>query len=149
MVGTHFSGSSLCTCWMCTARPPAVFRRRGHKLHLKCFAFWCCINTVLPTHRSTQPPNPNRQRRTLFILELALTVPAPRADDLTPMLCQNLRNQHRRVKRTCLFFFFAILLCFEAGAVGGKGDGVGRRVRACDNFALSCPELGPDATWKR
>lgn len=30
---------------MCTAKPPAVFNRRGQRLHLKCLAFWCCIST--------------------------------------------------------------------------------------------------------
>lgn len=42
---TYLSGSSLCTCWTCTAKPPAVLSFRGQCLHLKCFAFWCCIRT--------------------------------------------------------------------------------------------------------
>ena len=99
---------------MWTARPPAVFRRRGHILHLKCFAFWCCMRTG--GRGISAPRVHNTLTRTLFILKFALTVPAPWPDDLLLVsfhACWSLRGP------TCLFFFLAIVL--RATSFGGKG----------------------------
>ena len=104
----------MCTCWMWTARPPAVFRRRGHMLHLKCFAFWCCMRTG--GRGISIPRMHNTLTRTLFILKFALTVPAPWPDNLLLLsfyACWSLRGP------TCLFFFLAIVL--RATSFGGKG----------------------------
>ena len=104
---------------MWTANPPVVFRRRGQRLHLKCLAFWCCISTTAVVNIAID--SQEGARHTFLILELPLTVPAPRAEDLGM-----LKDKHEcPVKpRTCLFFFFAIVTAKRRRSRGERGEGV-------------------------
>lgn len=86
----YFSGSNLCTCWMWTARPPAVLSRRGHMPHLKCFAFWCCMRTECGIRALLFCVK--KDWHTFFIFKLTFAVPAPRA--------QNLKNQRHVIQNT-------------------------------------------------
>ncbi len=114
---------------MWTASPPAVLRRLGHKLHLKCLAFWCCIKTgEAMSVRSKR----RRVELTFLVLELPFTVPTPWSEELYQGDQDTRYGSHQAVG--CMYLLVLLFGHLESSCAlrgGGRREGdLSRKVHA-------------------